>query len=335
MDNRLTAKVKNKYDAMRAERQAEKLRLQNELYDAVPQLREIEDEIRKCGIRYNRLALDGEIKPEEASLCLDADIQKLTEKKRQLLKENGYPEDYPNLAPSCIKCSDTGWINGKRCSCFINEIAKLSFEMSNIGPDCHENWDNFNEELYDDAIDEEKYGIKISPRSNIRKIKERCMRFTENIDDPDERNLLFYGHVGTGKTFVARCVATQLLSKGRTVLYQSAPDLFEAIGRYKVKAYKEGQFDDPGYSFIYGAEVLIIDDLGTETDTPARYAELLNILNSREEKNRKSACKTIIATNVSLKNLYENYTERVASRIIGNFDRLIFAGTDLRISKAL
>lgn len=161
------------------------------------------------------------------------------------------------------------------------------------------------------------------------------MRFTENIDDPDERNLMFYGHAGTGKTFTARCVAKELLKKGRTVLYRSAPDLFDTIGRYKAQAYKEGRFDDPGYSFIYNAEVLIIDDLGTESPTPARYAELLNILNARDENSRKRACKTIIATNISPSKLFEYYDERVASRIIGNFDRLVFIGTDIRITKAM
>lgn len=335
MDSRLTAKVKNKYDVMRAERQAEKVRLKAELCEAVPQFREIEDEIRKCGIKYNRMILAGGKNSKEASVCLDADIQKLTEKKQQLLRENGYPEDYPNVAPSCPKCNDTGWINGARCNCFISETSKLSFEMSNIDPEGCESWGNFNDELYSDVIDEEKYGIKISPRSNIRKIKERCMRFTENIDDPDERNLMFYGHAGTGKTFTARCAAKELLKKGRTVLYRSAPDLFDTIGRYKAQAYKEGRFDDPGYSFIYNAEVLIIDDLGTESPTPARYAELLNILNARDENSRKRACKTIIATNISPSKLFEYYDERVASRIIGNFDRLVFIGTDIRITKAI
>lgn len=335
MDSRLAAKVKKKYDEMRARRTAEKLLLETEIYDAVPQLKEIEEKIQRCGIKYNRMVLSGDKDPEEASSCLDAEIERLKKKRSELLTEKGYPSDYLKIEPYCPKCKDEGFINGVQCECFMGEISKLSFEMSNIDPEGLESWENYSEDLYSDAVNEEKYGMKISPRSNIKKIKESCMRFIHNIDEPNEKNLMFYGHAGTGKTFTAKCVAKELLKKGRTALYMSAPDLFDTIGRYKAKAYKEGRFDDPLYSFIYNTEVLIIDDLGTEASTPSRYAELLNILNSRDERNRKTACKTIIATNLSPSKLFEYYDERVASRIIGNFDRLIFAGDDIRITKAI
>lgn len=83
----------------------------------------------------------------------------------------------------------------------------------------------------------------------------------------------------------------------------------------------------------FEVELLIIDDLGIEPSSPARYAELLTILNTRQINNLTRPCKTIISTNIGPKQLFEFYTERVVSRIVGYFDRLMFVGEDIRTLK--
>ena len=98
---------------------------------------------------------------------------------------------------------------------------------------------------------------------------------------------------------------------------------------------KDVDYDKSNYKSIFDADLLIIDDLGIETQSAARYAELLNILNTRQSNNMVKSCKTIISTNISIEELYEHYTERVASRITGFFDVIRFAGEDIRRLKKL
>jgi DNA replication protein DnaC len=184
--------------------------------------------------------------------------------------------------------------------------------------------------LYPDEINEAKYGISISPRDNINTIKNLCLDFTKNIDDPNQKNLFFSGRTGVGKTFLSLCIARELLNQGRTVLYMTAPVLFDIVTEYKMKAFKEDNYNDDKYHSIFSVELLIIDDLGTETLSDSRYAEILNILNSRQSQDTISACKTIISTNVGPKKLFELYTERITSRIVGYFDRLVLSGKDIR-----
>ena len=61
------------------------------------------------------------------------------------------------------------------------------------------------------------------------------------------------------------------------------------------------------YSNILNADLLIIDDLGTETINNMKFTELFNIINSRLLNPNHKVTKTIISTNLSLQNLYNNY----------------------------
>ena len=305
----------------------------------VPGLEEIEDKIHKIGLKYNKMILQG-IKPTDEILsALLKDIDNLKREKVQLLVANGYPEDYLEIKYECQKCKDTGFIDSSagsvRCSCYKQQMINYMYKSSNLKLIEKENFTTFNPDLYSDAVDKAKYGINISPRQNILKIKDRCMKFIENFDYPDEKNLFFYGPTGVGKTFMCNCIAMELIKKGKTVLYQTAPIIFNIINEYKIRAFNDGDFQDESYKSIFETELLIIDDLGTETQSAARYAELLTILNVRQMNNLQRPCKTIISTNISPRKLYENYTERVASRIVGCFEGLLFVGEDLRGKKAL
>ncbi len=83
------------------------------------------------------------------------------------------------------------------------------------------------------------------------------------------------------------------------------------------------------YDYLLNVDLLIIDDLGTEGINNIKSSELFNILNSRL-LNTKKATKTIISTNLSLQSLFENYDERIVSRIVGNYNICYFFGEDIR-----
>lgn len=305
-----------------------------ELYSNIPRLSEIDYQINQLGIKYNRLILFSKGDAAELLSELNQNINALSDEKIELLKSNGIDINFLKPQYQCEKCNDTGYIGDptgfQRCSCYKQQIISHLFKVSNVSLTGNECFENFKDTLYPDEVNPAKYGLAISPRDNIISIKDTCIEFIKNIDNPNQKNLFFSGRTGVGKTFLSFCIARELINQGRTVLYLTAPMLFDIITEYKMKAFKEDNYNDDRYQSIFSVELLIIDDLGTEPLTDARYAELLNILNTRQAHNSTSACKTIISTNISPKKLFELYSERVASRINGLFDRLLLAGKDIR-----
>jgi DNA replication protein DnaC len=309
-----------------------------EIYAMIPRLLEIDNEINHLGIKYNIQILSSTDNKSYLLAELDRQISILSEEKVLLLHEHGLSTEYLKPQYQCSKCCDTGYLNtpagSERCSCYMQQIIYHLFSKSNINLTGTECFDNFNENLYPDDIDAAKYGILISPRENINIIKSASMQFIKNIEDPNQKNLFFSGRTGVGKTFLSFCIGRELINRGRTVLYLTAPMLFDIITEYKIKAFKEDSFNDDRYQSIFTVELLIIDDLGTEPLSDARYAELLNILNIRQARDVASACKTIISTNLGPKKLFELYSERIASRINGLFERHLLAGKDIRSTSA-
>jgi DNA replication protein DnaC len=324
-------------------RRREALRLlehrKEEVFEKIPEIVKIHNKINSLGLRYNKMILLGRCSSEKASAELSVKLQKLIKKKENLLIEAGYPTTYLDPVYKCHECKDTGFIEEdgvtEKCFCYKQLLIDQLYNQSNLNLVQTENFSTFNENYYTEKVDEERYGIKKSPREQILGIKEKCQEFINNFDSVEEKNLFFCGPAGVGKTFMANCIAYELMNRGRTVLYQSAPILFDTIAEYKIRNYREKEWEDSYYKNIFNVDLLIIDDLGTETQTPSRYAELLNILNIRQTNNYTSPCKTIISSNIEINKIYEYYTERVASRIIGSFAIYRFAGEDIRRIKKL
>lgn len=338
MNRNISGSIKREYERRRQAAFDRLLQKEEEVYARLPALSRIADEIKAAGIRYNRALLMGNRPAHEVAEELPVKIDRLKREKEKLLAAAGYPEDYLEMEYECSKCRDTGYVdqgNGlDRCVCYRKLLINSLYDQSNLKKMiANENFDLFSEEYFSPAVDGNKYGIDISPRENIRDIKDSCLEFVKNFHSSSEKNLFFSGPTGTGKTFMANCIAKALVDRGYPILYQTAPMLFNTINEFRIRSYKEGAYDDSDYRNIFEVELLIIDDLGTESPSDARYAELLNILNTRHIINMTRPCKTIISTNIGLKKLHEYYDERIVSRIIGGFNIFRFIGEDIRSVK--
>ena len=116
---------------------------------------------------------------------------------------------------------------------------------------------------------------------------------------------------------MSNCIANTLLKNGKTVINNkmsknSSPDF---------------------YKNVLETDLLIIDDLGTECLNSMKLSELFTILNTRLLNLNSNITKTIISTNLNINNIFNNYEERIGSRIAGFYEIYYFFGEDLRFRK--
>ena len=286
------------------------------------------DNINKTSINLSKSILSGD--KAQISL-LQKKLDELKKEKNNILKNLNITNSFFEPDYECKKCNDTGYLidnNGIMCTCLKQKLIDLQYNKSNIYNLEKDNFSTFNDNLLSDIPDEKKYNSSVSPRENINNIKKIALKFIENFDDPNEKNLLFTGNTGLGKTFLSNCIANEILAQGKTVLYQTAPIMLDEIIDYRF-----GKKDSFIYDNILNADLLIIDDLGTENLNSIKFTELFNVINSRLLNQNNHITKTIISTNLSLNNLFQNYDERIFSRLAGYYNICRFYGEDIRINK--
>ena len=130
---------------------------------------------------------------------------------------------------------------------------------------------------------------------------------------------------------MSNCIANEILKKDKTVLYQTAPVLLESVIEYKMSKSKNTL--ENIYDSVLNTDLLIIDDLGTETLNSMKLSELFTIINTRILNLNNKITKTIISTNLNINDIFNHYEERIGSRIAGHYDIYYFFGDDLRFKK--
>ena len=172
----------------------------DELYEKVPKLREIEDNLNSFAISTAKNILkNGNSREEQQELKNKVNFLKA--EKMRILKELNLPETYLQPFYSCPICKDTGYVsdggyNTVMCSCLKQKLLDYSFNKSNMSNLDSENFSTFNPNRFSDEVDIAKFHFNISPRTNILDIKNNCIKFVENFEDPVQKNLLFTGNTG-------------------------------------------------------------------------------------------------------------------------------------------
>ena len=331
MANTILKNLLSQYSKKKINAEYEAEKRKQELYKKFPKLQAIDDKLTTLAISTTKALINN----NDKNLLneLNNNISSLKEEKNKILKNNHISEDYFDPHYECNICKDTGYVTNKdytttMCTCLKQKLYDEQYNKSNISNLDTQNFNNFSDLFYSDKIDENKYHTNISPRENINLIREICIKFIDNFEDKNQKNLLFTGNTGLGKTFLSSCIANEIIKKGKNVLYQTAPVMLDSIIDYRFgKANSTNILDS-----ILNVDLLIIDDLGTECMNNMKFTEIFNIINTRL-LNQNKITKTIISTNLSLKNLYSNYDERIVSRIVGNYDICYFFGDDIRFKK--
>ena len=317
------------YDKKRMQAIYDAEKRKTELYEKEPRLQKIDDELSKEAINISKKMISS----KDSNLLneLNNKIKDLKEEKEKILisldKDNSYLK--PNF--ECKDCNDTGYITNSyesvMCHCLKQKLFDIEYNKSNISNLEKDNFEHFSLDIFSNEVNENLYHSKLSPRKNMEFIYNLSQNFIKNFDDENEKNLLFTGNTGLGKTFLSSCIAKEILKKGKTVLYQTAPVMLDTIMDYR---FGKGNTSKNIYDNLLNVDLLIIDDLGTECINNMKFSELFNIINSRLLNSNNKITKTIISTNLNLDNLFSTYDERIVSRLVGNYNICHFFGEDLR-----
>ena len=288
---------------------------------AIPALRHAEEEVRVRGIRCALAGASGKDRTEAAA-ALDKAKQDLT----ALLAASGRPADALEPHFTCKKCQDTGMFEGHTCVCVHKVMQKLRREeIESLSSLSISSFDTMELRCYPNTMDA-KLGEPV--RAYMGGLLQELRTYAEEFDH-DSESLMLFGNAGLGKTHAALAIAGIVLEKDLDVIYVSSPDFFS-----KLEALHFGS--DPGgeeetlLQTAAGADLLILDDLGTEFNSSFFLSTLYSLLNNR----LGAHLPTIVTTNITDGALLEKlYTEKISSRL-SSFVPCLFVGEDIRGLKA-
>jgi len=228
-------------------------------------------------------------KYNKENLELKQQVESLKSKLDSIMKSQNIT--FEDLSPKyeCKLCNDTGVNNGKICTCLTNELNKKISLLSSSQSE-FKTFEQCNLSIMNDT------DIKAS-----KILKDWCNLYP-NVN---KININILGGAGSGKTFLLECVANEMIKKGHVVSYKTAFELNELARLYHIgKSYS--------FSDCIEAEILIIDDLGTEPLLKNVTKEYLyNLINMRQIKKKP----TLISTNLSQDDILSRYDERIYSRL--------------------
>lgn len=192
----------------------------------------------------------------------------------------------------------------------LNNIIKNSLMDNSFREKNFENWDfeKGNKKMHN-------IGVKYS--NNFKEMKEKSV------------GMLIYGEPGNGKTYVSAAIANKLLDDMVPVICVSINSLLSRIKETFNSWGKEAE--DTILKSLSNADLLVIDDLGTEQQTEWSKSKIYNIIDSRY----RNGLPLIISTNVSLVDLENKYDKRTYDRLLEMCTPIINEGTSIRRRKAV
>lgn len=316
MNNQVFAQVMNTLAERRRQNEREEERRRAEVIAKCPEIGQVMDTRREAVMKsvYSAFALPAEEDLPQKVEAWNARI-------RQLLVENGYPENYLEPVFQCALCEDTGYVGtGKKqlCTCAKALYAALLEQDGSFKEE--ETFETFDPQRFPEtALD----AGGETQRGRMLKFRDYCEKYADSLPHPEKKNLLLYGGSGLGKTFLLRCIHARARQRDIPALCLTANQLIR-IARKAIFDRAQEDLDA-----LYETDLLLIDDLGTEPLIPnVTVEELFNLINERQNA---GLC-TVLSTNLSLTDLQARYTERILSRLLDKraCQVLRFLGKDIR-----
>lgn len=290
--------------------------LRARLCEQIPRLKEIEQELASAIPEVTRAILAGNSEAEIDRIRRNN--LRLQEEMAALLHKAGYAQDNFEPQYTCPRCEDTGYADGRICDCYRLLLKEEACRrLSGLSPMKLTDFDDMQLGYYDDRVDER---LGVSAREQMQGIITYCREYAAAFT-PNAQSLLLQGATGTGKTHLSLAIAKAVTEQGHGVVYSSIQPLLR-----KLESEHFGRAEGDSEEQLIACDLLVLDDLGMEFDSPFYRACLYNIINGRLLEGKP----TIISTNLSFSAIAQRYGDQIASRINGGFEPLLCVGKDIR-----
>jgi DNA replication protein DnaC len=302
----ITEKVLDDLNAKRLQRQALSATHEKAMRESCPELKAIDAQIARCSLS-DKPALPGLLKKRESTVS-------------KWLKSNGHPDTWLIPAQDCTICGDTGYTQGKLCTCVRNETARRLFDEAGLTKNSP-SFDKFDLSVFSGS---ERVSGGRTVREFMETMREGGISYSDNFPDVQIPNMLFTGKPGRGKTFLMDCIASRVISRGFWVVRATAFGVNDVMAK--------ALFDRADPESLFACDLLALDDLGSEPIlNKVTISSMFSLLNERAAKGRPF----IVSTNLTPEEILKRYGDRVFSRIAdARTTRVIeFEGEDLRRGK--
>lgn len=164
-------------------------------------------------------------------------------------------------------------------------------------------------------------------RQENKKVAVLAKKYVQRFPEMEEKNqgIIFYGPVGTGKSYTAACIANALIERNVSVIMTSLVKILKVL---------KGLDDEVAYTnALNNCRLLIIDDLGAERSTDYALEKVYDVIDSRVRKGKPM----ILTTNLSFQEMMQcpdiRY-KRIFDRIFEKCYPVEVPGTSMRIVQA-
>lgn len=318
MANPYLAEITALYTKRRTDAQARAEQRRAHLHSVSAEAKEIDLALKQTAMKLFEVACTPQSKEKEAALAaIKEENLHLRQAKADLLAHLGLPADYTEPKYTCPLCKDNGYIDTKMCVCMKKELTKAAFAHSGLGvlADKHR-FDNFSLDYYQKKEDRSQM------EANLQKAKSYAEHFS--LASP---HLLMIGYTGLGKTHLSTAIACAVVEKGYFAICESAQNI---ISDFEADQFRySGRQGEPKGEKYLTCDFLVIDDLGTEFQSTFSLSCLYNLINTRVRNGKP----TLINTNYKASELRARYDDRIASRLLGEFEVMLFSGADVRFQK--
>lgn len=285
------------------------------VYEKLPEVKQMQAAVRNTYFELVKI-IASHTHDAESAAKLVRDKNLATQKRIETLVGDltGDP-DYLKPRYTCPDCEDSGFRDGVRCRCFEELLKKYAAEELNERSSIAlHDFSEFRPDFY--AEGEER-----------RRMTELCRYFINYCEHFPKgcRSMLFMGQTGLGKTFLSSCIAKAVAAKGYAVVFGSTSDILRAIENEHFGRAEGGTLDA-----LLEADLVILDDLGSEFSGAFYEATIYNIINGRINLKKP----TVISTNLDESRFDSRYNERICSRVFNEFMPIRFVGKDIRQLKA-
>ncbi len=320
-DSSVVQAARERLEQRRTQATANAAVLRARLCAQIPRLAEIEQQLAAALPQLTRAILERNSDAEIARIR--EENLRLQEEMAAILRKAGCTQG--SFAPqyTCPHCEDTGYKDGHVCACYNQLMREEACKrLSSLSAMKLTDFADISLDYYDNHVDER---MGVSPREQMRGILDYCRSYARAFT-PNAPSLLLTGATGTGKTHLSLAIAKEVTARGFHVVYGSIQPLLRRLENEHF-----GRAEGDSERQLLDCDLLILDDLGMEFDSPFTRACLYNILNARLLEGKP----TIISTNLSFAAIAERYGDQIASRIHGGFEPLLCVGKDIRQLKRL